>query len=491
MIGIRWARSLAQKSLIPVTGHPILSQAILGFGAIAAVLASAVLSALRPDWRWHHEPLHSTMEALGGLAAMAMATVLLRRREERGGVKFQALAIGFLGMGILDTFHAMVRPGNAFVLLRNMASLLGGAGFAFVWAQTSERLRVRRPWLPWAVAVGALILGVSVLVWPDRIPDMIRHGEFTPTAVAPQSLACLFFFAATLRLLHDYRRSGEPEDYLFGCLALLFALAELVFMYSVPWDARWWFWHLLRLSACVLALGYVARRYLRTISDLEASLVRTKRAEETLRRSERQLRQALDDRERMAQDLHDGAIQSLFATTLSLERSRRQAAIDPTESVRQLDSAIADLKSVIRDLRGYLVGPEPPLSGGREFETALNALVATMEGPHRIHFDVRIDPAAADRVTPEQAAHLLAIAREAMSNCLRHSAARTGTVSLHLHDGNVRLIVEDDGAGFQTGAAHKQGHGLRNMDARARKLGGRLAVHSEPGRGTRIVCDVP
>ncbi len=190
---------------------------------------------------------------------------------------------------------------------------------------------------------------------------MIRHGEYTPTAVAPQSLACLFFFAATLRLLLDYRRSGEPEDYLFAGLALLFALAELVFMYSVPWDARWWFWHLLRLGACVLALGYVTCRYLRTISDVEASLVQTKHSVETLRLSERQLRQALDDRERMSQDLHDGPIRSLFATTLSLERCRRQMAIDPNASARQGDSAIADLKSVSRDLRGYLGGVEPPV----------------------------------------------------------------------------------------------------------------------------------
>ena len=474
-----------------MTDRPMLSYAILGIGAVASLLASAALSVLWPDQRWHHEPLHSSMEALGGLAAMAMATVLLRRREEPGGAKFQALAMGFLGMGILDTFHAMVPPGNAFVLLRNMASLLGGGGFAFVWAQASEPLRKRRPWLPWATAVGALTLGVSILVWFDRVPEMIRHGDFTPTAVAPQSLACLLFFAATLRLLLDHRRFGRAEDYLFAGLSLLFALAELVFMYSSPWDARWWFWHLLRLSACALALGYVTSRYLRTISELETSLARTKQAEETLRRSERQLRQVLDDRERMAQDLHDGAIQSLFATTLSLERCRRQATIDPTESARLLDSGIDELKSVIRDLRGYLIGAERPLSKGYEFEAALNGLVAMMEGPQRIRFDLRVDPAAANAMTSAQAAHLLAIAREAMSNSLRHSAARTATVSLQRCDGNVRLNVEDDGVGFETGVVYEQGHGLRNMDARARKLGGRLAVHSEPGRGTRIVCDLP
>ncbi len=78
-----------------------------------------------------------------------------------------------------------------------------------------------------------------------------------------------------------------------------------------------------------------------------------------------------------------------------------------------------------------------------------------------------------------------------MSNYLRHSVACTGTVSLRLHDGNVRLVVEDDGVGFQTDAAHEQGHGLQNMDTRARKLGGRLVGHSEPGRSTRIVCAAP
>ncbi len=163
----------------------------------------------------------------------------------------------------------------------------------------------------------------------------------------------------------DYRRSREPEDYPFAGFALLFALAELVFMDLMPWDARSWFWHRLQLhlSACALTLGDVTCQYLRTISDLEASLVQTKRAEEPLRRSEGRPRQALEDRERMAQDLHDGAIQSLFATTLSLDGpgGRRRS-----------------------------IRPNRPANWFRPLPTSKRAAP--------VHFDLRVSSAAADRV---------------------------------------------------------------------------------------------
>lgn len=431
------------------------------------------------------------MEALGGLAAVAMAVVLLQRHGEPAGRKFRTLAVGFLGMGLLEEFHAIAQPGDGFVLLRNVASLAGGVGFGLVWLVHSAPVPSGRTWLPWGVAIGALAFGAWTFAFPERIPTMIRNGEFTPTAVAPQSLACLLFIAATLRFLLDYRQSGRSEDYLFASLALMFGLAELVFMYSVPWDIRWWFWHLLRLTACLLVLGYIGLGYLLMISDLKGSLAQTKLAEETLRRSEQQLRQVLDERERMAQDLHDSIIQSIFAVGLSLERCQRLIATGPKEVVKQLEAAIADLKLVIRDLRGYIVGLEPPISCGRELEAVLTSLVRSMEGSHRLRFILRVDPLAADRVTPEQAAHLLSVAREATSNSLRHSAARTGTISLQLHGGIVRLVIEDDGVGFHAEAAQERGHGLKNMKARARRLGGRLEVMSEPGRGTRVVFDLP
>ena len=464
---------------------------LLATGSVIALLVGMALHTLWPDWRWHHEPLHSTVEAVGGLAAMAMAIVLLHKQDKPVAKKYYALAAGFLGMGLLEEFHAIAQPGNGFVLLRNMASLVGGAGFLLVWMPDSAQPGSERRWLPWVVAAGALSLGTWILAFPEQLPEMVRNGEFTPTAVAPQSLACLCFLAATARFLLEYRRSGASEDVLFASLALLFGLAEFVFMYSIPWDSRWWFWHLLRLMACLLVLGYVSRGYLRAVSDLEGSLAQTVHAQETLQRSEQQLRQVLDARERMAQDLHDSTIQSLFAIGLGLERCQRLVSTHPREVVEQLGAAMAGLKAAIRDLRSYLVGLEPPIASGRDFESALASLVNSMDSSHQLHFLLEVDPLATEQITPEQAAHLLSIAREAMSNSLRHSAARAGRMALQLEDGVMRLTVEDDGVGFDAETVQEHGHGLKNMEARARKLGGQLAVLSARGRGTRIVCAIP
>lgn len=459
--------------------------------SVGALLAGTILHAMWPDWRWEYEPLHSTLEAVGGLVAMAMAMVLLHTHDQFTADKYRALAAGFLGMGILEELHAMARPGNAFVLFRNLASLAGGIGFVLVWRPQASPGEFTRRWLPWMIASASLGIGIWCLMFPQYIPEMVRNGEFTPTAVAPQSVACLLFLFAALRFLSDYRRSRRPEDALFASLALLFGLAEFVFMYSIPWDNRWWFWHSLRLSASLLALGFIAHRYFQVTSDLRTSLEQNIQAKETLSQSEARLRQILNQRERMAQDLHDSTIQSLFAIGLSLERCQRLVSTAHDEVATQLSTAVAGLKAVIRDLRGYILGLESPISNGRALEAALTSLVNDMKNSSQLHCLLDVSPEAAELLTPEQAAQLLPIAREAAGNSLRHAAARTISLTLQLHDGAVRLMVEDDGVGFDAATVHRHGYGLNNMQKRAGSLGGRLEVQSEPGHGTRIECYLP
>ena len=97
----------------------------------------------------------------------------------------------------------------------------------------------------------------------------------------------------------------------------------------------------------------------------------------------------------------------------------------------------------------------------------------------------------ADLLTQEQVSQLLPIVREAMSNSLRHSAAGTGLLSLELKDEVVRLIVKDDGCGFEAATIHEAGRGLNNMEIRATMLGGRLEISSCLGGGTKVECSFP
>jgi hypothetical protein len=241
---------------MPISGRWSLQFVIACAGALT-LFATVALHILLPLWRGHQAPLHSAIEAVGGLCAIMMAIVLFQRSDDRPSRQMEALAIGFLAMGVLEEFHAVSPPGNGFIFLRSVASFVGSLGFVLVWLPYFSRERARSSALPWTIAAASVSIGCLVLSFPDAIPTMIRNGEFSPTAVAPTSLACLFFLAAAYRLLLAYRRSPSGETYLFTCLALMFGLAELMFVYSRVWDGAWWFWHLLRLVAYLLVLGYM------------------------------------------------------------------------------------------------------------------------------------------------------------------------------------------------------------------------------------------
>jgi len=107
-----------------------------------------------------------------------------------------------------------------------------------------------------------------------------------------------------------------------------------------------------------------------------------------------------------------------------------------------------------------------------------------------MNVDVKIDPEAAQLVLPEQAMHMLFIAREALSNVLQHSKARQVSLRLERHSAGVRLVVEDDGIGFTAGT-RQRGEGLKNMAARAATLHAEVTISSESGRGTHVVFELP
>ena len=116
-------------------------------------------------------------------------------------------------MGILEIFHAFSIPGNGFVLLRSLASFVGGLGFGFMWLTKTGNSQAVIKWMPWVITGAALAIGFWIIGFPEYLPVMVREGAFTPTAVAPKSFASMLFFAGSLRFFLDYRRSGSIGRY--------------------------------------------------------------------------------------------------------------------------------------------------------------------------------------------------------------------------------------------------------------------------------------
>ncbi|TKB32829.1 MAG: PAS domain S-box protein, partial [Nitrospira sp.] len=217
-----------------------------------------------------------------------------------------------------------------------------------------------------------------------------------------------------------------------------------------------------------------------------------KRMEETLRQRERDLRAAIEERERISQDLHDGILQSLFAVGLSLETTKSMMSLKERKtSGPALDQAIDQLNRLMHEVRNFIAGLGSDLLQGKDLPTALHHMLETLTKHHPTHVRLKIEDRAAQTLSAEQSLHLLLVIQEAVSNCIRHGYAQEATVSLKLLKQGVRLSVRDNGCGFDSATSKGVGHGLANMAARAQKIGGRLTVLSKTNEGTRVVLDLP
>ncbi len=210
--------------------------------------------------------------------------------------------------------------------------------------------------------------------------------------------------------------------------------------------------------------------------------------DETERRGrELQRLQVFEERERIAKELHDGVIQSLFAVGMSLQGLASSSA-DP-ETARRLEAAVEDVDFAIRDLRNYIFGLRPGILADRQLDQALKELVTEFEARSGVVTVVDVDGEAASSLA-SSAGEVVQLAREALSNVSRHAEATTCRVSLRRGAEGIVLEIDDDGCGFDVGATNP-GMGLRNLRDRVETLGGKLEIQSTPGEGTTVRATLP
>lgn len=209
-----------------------------------------------------------------------------------------------------------------------------------------------------------------------------------------------------------------------------------------------------------------------------------------LQASEQRLSALLHDRSRIGRELHDSVLQALYAIKLTLEQTSGLHQGAPQAGPRTHHQAEDQLDIVIEDVRRMIVSVESDPADPFRLVSELQALAQAIEELSEVRIRVEIEPTAEETLTSEEAYELIAIAKEALSNCVRHAHATQVVITLRYLGTRVQLSIRDNGSGFGVELGREKGLGFSRMEERMRKIGGRLNVQSTVGRGTCLTADV-
>jgi signal transduction histidine kinase len=199
------------------------------------------------------------------------------------------------------------------------------------------------------------------------------------------------------------------------------------------------------------------------------------------------------ERRRVASYLHDGPVQEIAGLAFSLAPLADQAAArGASGEAGVLRATIERLRRTVRDLRALLVELHPPHLAAAGLETAIADLVSPLQADG-VAVSVAIE--GADQLDREQEALVYRVAQEAVRNAIAYADAGSLRVELTVDDGLARLVVSDEGRGFDSATRERrlaEGHlGLSLVEELARQSGGRLEISSGEGAGTRVELEVP
>lgn len=458
---------------------------------VVAVLLGAgltVLVLLLPFARFAYEnaALHLALETGEGLIAALLAYLFVHRHRATGRLQHLALAWVFSVLAFANLFLSAGplvsergRPGSwltwATLDLRLVAVI---ALFAAAWsgrrlAPRGPELR-RRLLLVTSVTMVVVALGATAAaVWlAEPVGPLLSPEARTrpstlghPLVTAVQLLGVALYAGAAVGFM---RQATEQRDELLRWLgggAVLGAFARVNYtLFPSLYSSFVYTGDVLRLGSYLFFLVGAAREidaYWRDQTRLAA----------------------VEERSRMARDLHDGLAQELAFIRSQTAAMAAGMAIPGMEQhlSAAAERALAESRRAVQALSGDDTEGEPLVQALRR---------AAEDVTDRAGAAVAVDAADVPGVSREVHETLARVTREAANNAVRHGSA--GNVSIHLRgeDGRLRLTVADDGTGFDP-ATVRRGYGLRSMRERVEGIGGEITVRSEPGQGSSVEVIVP
>lgn len=262
-------------------------------------------------------------------------------------------------------------------------------------------------------------------------------------------------------------------------IAFYFLITSSVSLISRGWDGLYAVFFYLTVFIVCTILG-------NTVQQTELTSERNQRLVDELKEAQQKLQElaVVEERNRLARDLHDSVKQQVFAISMQLSAAR--TALSETdksyqsvvEAERLAQQAGAELTTLINALR-------PP---GLESKTLANAIREHLEEwsrQNKIEAEIKIDSTISAGVQMEQA--LFRVLQEALANVARHSKASKVIVILQLENDNIKLVIEDNGIGYDAERITK-GIGLDSMKERLAAVNGELEISSEKSKGTRVIA---
>jgi signal transduction histidine kinase len=199
----------------------------------------------------------------------------------------------------------------------------------------------------------------------------------------------------------------------------------------------------------------------------------------------------VEERNRLARDLHDSVVQTLFSISLTAEAASANLALDPQKARGEVENLRDLAREALQEARALVFELRP---GALDSEGLVPTLQKHVDVVRRVsHKEISLSTDGYDRQSSDLEKELFRITQEALSNAVRHADAARIEIDLASGDGRVAVTVTDNGVGFDPSDPQIRTRrlGVTSMEERAEELGGSLSIQSRPGTGTRVRVEVP
>lgn len=447
--------------------------------AVAALATAFITLVPAVSFAYRSPSLHSAIESTATTVGLLAALIVLGRYRRSGSLSSLLLVVALALLALTNLFFSNLPAfggdgESAFETWSPVAGRLVGA-IALAAAALAPDRELRHParalrvaalavaLVLAAIAVGAALLSSSLPVGidPDLSPESSSRPRVVgePALLAIQIVGMALLAGAAFGFARRAERTGDELMAWLAAAAVLGAFARLNYFLFPSLYSEWVYTgDFLRLGFYLLLFAGSARQIV---------LYQRQAAEAA----------ALDERRRLARDIHDGVAQDLAFIVGQARRLTARGDDAAGLISHAAEHALDESREAISSLMGQ---PDETLDA----TVARAAEQVAGRAGARLELDLEEVPAA-----PATRQALSRITREAISNAVRHGDAGTISVCL-VADGELRLTVSDDGRGFDPEIVDGSGHGLVSMRERARELGGELRIDSSPD-GTLVELRVP